>query len=252
VSGEPLTREGRPSSARPAFYAAGRGTGGPRDWISLLHPPYTAWHLSYVAIGAALAPGFRFDRLGWSLLGFFLGLGIGAHALDELHGHPLRTGIADRLLVAVAVASVAGAGLVGWFVGGLHLLPFIGVGAVLAFGYNLEWFGGLVHNAVGFGLSWGAFPLVTGYYVQHWSMSWAAVVAAAGAFALTLAQRALSTPARWLRRSVRAVQAVATTVDGEHAELTASDLLVPLERALRALSWAVVALAAGLVIAAAR
>jgi hypothetical protein len=247
-----VTDAGPAGTARPAFYAAGRGTGGPRDWLSLLHPPYTAWHLSYVAIGAALAPAFRFDRLGWSLLGFFLGLGIGAHALDELHGHPLHTGIADRLLAVVAIASVAGAGLVGWFVGGLRLVPFIAVGAVLAFGYNLEWFGGLLHNAVGFGLSWGAFPLVTGYYVQHWSMSWGAVVAAVGAFALTLAQRALSTPARWLRRSVRVIEAEATTADGERAELTASDLLAPLEHALQALSWGIVALAVGLVIAAAR
>jgi len=183
-------------------------------------------------------------------LGFFLGLGIGAHALDELHGHPLRTGIADRLLVGVAILSVTGAGLVGWFVGGLRLLPFIVVGAVLAFGYNLEWFGGVLHNAVGFGLSWGAFPLVTGYYVQHWSMSWGAIVAAVSAFAFTLAQRALSTPARWLRRSVRVVHAVATTAAGERTDLAASDLLVPLERALRALSWGIVALAAGLVIAA--
>ncbi len=30
-------------SAVPAFYAA--GTGGWRDWWTLLHPPYTAWHL---------------------------------------------------------------------------------------------------------------------------------------------------------------------------------------------------------------
>ena len=39
---------------RPAFYAL--ATGGWRDYVTLLHPPYTLWHLSYVAIGAALAP----------------------------------------------------------------------------------------------------------------------------------------------------------------------------------------------------
>ena len=38
---------------RPAFYAL-RG-GGWRDLVTLLHPPYTAWHLSYVALGAAAA-----------------------------------------------------------------------------------------------------------------------------------------------------------------------------------------------------
>jgi hypothetical protein len=39
---------------RPAFYALGRG--GLRDHVTLLRPPYTVWHLSYVGIGAALAP----------------------------------------------------------------------------------------------------------------------------------------------------------------------------------------------------
>ena len=39
---------------RPAFYAL--RPGGWRDLITLLHPPYTAWHLSYVAFGAAAAP----------------------------------------------------------------------------------------------------------------------------------------------------------------------------------------------------
>ena len=43
------------AESRPAFYAL--APGGWRDYVTLLHPPYTLWHLSYVAIGAALAPG---------------------------------------------------------------------------------------------------------------------------------------------------------------------------------------------------
>ena len=46
---------------RPAFYAL--QPGGWRDYVTLLHPPYTAWHLSYVAIGAATAP-IRNSRAG--------------------------------------------------------------------------------------------------------------------------------------------------------------------------------------------
>jgi hypothetical protein len=34
----------------PAFYAL--RPGGWRDYVTLLHPPYTAWHLSYVWIEA--------------------------------------------------------------------------------------------------------------------------------------------------------------------------------------------------------
>ena len=249
MNGESVRRPDPEARPRPAYYAAGRGTGSWRDWLSLLHPPYTAWHLSYVAIGAGLAHPIRYDRLGWALLGFFLGLGIGAHALDELHGHPLRTGIASGQLLITAIVSVAGAAALGWWIGGWRLVPFIAVGAVLAFGYNLEWFGGLLHNGLGFAFAWGSFPLLTGYFVQGWSISVAAMVAAAGAFALTLAQRTLSTPARWLRRDVESMSLRARTAGGGSAELAASDLLRPLETALKAISWGLVALAVALVVA---
>ncbi len=237
-------------TVRPAFYAIGDGTGGLRDWLSLLHIPYTAWHLSYVAMGAALAGHLRHDRLGWTLLAFFLGLGLGAHALDELRGHPLCTGISDRLLMGVAVVAIGAAAAIGWFVGGARVLPFIVVGALLAFAYNLEWFNGAVHNAIGFALAWGAFPALTGYYAQHWTIRAAAVVIAVAAFALTLGQRALSTPTRWLRRQVTTVTAVATLPDGSEQPLTSSDLMRPLEQALRAITLGVVLVAVALVIAA--
>lgn len=235
---------------RPAFYATGKGTGGVGDWLALLHLPYTAWHLSYVVIGAVLASPLRYDRLIWALLAFFLGLGIGAHALDELHGHPLRTGISDRWLLSVAVITVGAAAVIGWVVGGLRLAPLIVVGVALAFGYNLEWFGGVMHNAVGFALAWGAFPAVTGFYAQHWTMSTAGVAAAAAAFSLTLAQRALSTPARWLRRDVSTVTTIAVLANGEQRRLTSSDLRKPLEQALLATALGVVLVAVALVIAA--
>jgi len=244
VTGPPRAQ----SRLAPAYYAAGRG--GWRSWWSLLHPPYTAWHLSYVAIGAALARPIAMDRLGWSLLGFFLALGIGAHALDEMHGHPLRTGIPDRVLAGTALVSIGAACLVGWLVGGARLLPFIAVGAVLVFGYNLEWFGGALHNMVGMAFAWGAFPVLTGFYVQRWTISAPAIATAIGAFALTVTQRALSTPARKLRRSVTELRATATLDDGKLIRLTPADLLRPLEQALCATSWGLVAVAIGLVLAA--
>ncbi|MER3410098.1 MAG: hypothetical protein C4306_08365, partial [Thermoleophilia bacterium] len=92
---------------RPAFYAL--APGGWRDYVSLLHPPYTLWHLSYVVIGAALAPEWRPGRLALALLAFLLALGVGAHALDELQGRPLRTRIPRSLLWTLAAASIAGA-----------------------------------------------------------------------------------------------------------------------------------------------
>jgi len=224
-----MTASGEPS----AFYAVGRGTGGLGDWVTLLHPPYTLWHLSYVAIGAAVMPDLVLWRLAGTLLAFFLAVGIGAHALDELHGRPLGTGISTGLLTATAVASITAAMVLGLVYGGWKLLPFVIAGGILVYAYNLELFGGVLHSDVWFAVAWGAFPVLVGAYAQHWTLSLAAGVAAVAAFFLSLGQRALSTPARMLRRRVNEVAVRLSFPDGSEAELGRADLLAPLERALR-------------------
>jgi hypothetical protein len=215
-----------------------------------LHPPYTAWHLGYVAIGAALAPHLDGVRLGATVLAFFAAMGIGAHALDELHGHPLGTRISDRVLVVASIAGVATAvalGVAGLGRVGPILVPFIVVGPVLVVAYNLELFGGRLHTDVGFALSWGAFPVVTAYAAQAAKVDGAALLGAAAAFALSYAQRSLSTPARLLRRRVQRAEGTLTFDDGELRPINAEMLLRPLERTLRALSWTVVLLAGAMV-----
>jgi hypothetical protein len=234
---------------RPAFYAA--RSGGWRDWWTLLHPPYTAWHLSYVVIGASLAPHLDATRLWATVVAFFLAVGLAAHALDELHGRPLGTTISSPALVAVSAIGLGGAvglGVAGVARVGIGLVPFIVVGPVLAVAYNAELFGGLIHTDIGFAAAWGAFPALTAYVAQTDRLALAPVLAAVGAFGLSLAQRALSTPARRLRRQVRSVEGTVVFVDGSVSALDATRLLAPLEAALRALSWAVVALAAALAV----
>ena len=234
---------------RSAFYAVGRGTGGLGDWLTLLHPPYTLWHLSYVAIGAAVMPPLVLWRLGGTLLAFFLAVGIGAHALDELHGRPLGTGIDSRLLVITAVVSITAAMVMGLLEGGWKLVPFVVAGGVLVYGYNLELFGGVLHSDVWFALAWGAFPVLVGAYTQHWTLSLAAGVAAVAAFFLSLGQRALSTPARTLRRRVTRVVVRLTFTDGSERELGRAELLSPIERALRFFVCATSAVAVAMVLA---
>jgi len=237
------------TAERPAFYATGRGTGGWRDWMTLLHPPYTMWHLSYVAIGAALAPSLSIYRLSGTLVAFFLAVGIGAHALDELQGQPLGTGIPRSLLAIAAVASVGTAVTAGLIVGGWRLLPFVVVGALLVVGYNLELFGGVVHTDAGFAAAWGAFPVLTGYYTQHWTLAPAAGLAAAAAFGLSWGQRALSTPVRRLRRHTQMATAILVTADGRETHLDRAELIRPLEVALHSFAWGLTLLAAALVVA---
>ena len=239
-----------PDGPPPAYYAA--RPGGWRDWWTLLHPPYTAWHLSYAVIGAALAPQVQLSRLIATVLAFFLAVGLAAHALDELNGRPLRTRIPSPVLVAVAAAALAGAlalGVVGVAMAGWPLIPFMVAGPVLVIAYNAELFGGLIHTDLGFAAAWGAFPLLTGYVAQAGTLAVAPVLAAAAAFFLSTAQRRLSTPARDLRRRAVRVEGTITRRDGQIVPVTAAGLLKPLEEALRAASWGIVLLAAALAVA---
>ena len=236
-------------TARPAFYAL--APGGWRDYVTLLHPPYTLWHLSYVAIGAALAPHFKAAVLGFGLLAFFLGMGIAAHALDELNGRPLQTRIGDTALVALAVVSLGGAAAIGVAVAlrtSLWLLVFVAAGTFIAVAYNLELFGGRVHGDPWFSLAWGAFPVLATYFAAAETIRVEAVLAAAFAAFLSHAQRRLSTPVRLVRRRARDVSGRIELVDGSKIDITRETFTVESERALRALSAAVVSLALALVL----
>ena len=167
------------AETRPAFYALSGG--GWRDYVTLLHPPYTLWHLSYVAVGAALAPRMDWGLLGWTTLAFALAMGVGAHALDELHGRPLRTRIPDAVLWALAIGSITAATAIGiyacvawtWW-----LAPFVVAGAFI----------------------------VAAYVVEAETLRLEAVAAAAYAALLSYAQRVLSTPARAARREAGTVR----------------------------------------------
>lgn len=231
----------------PAYYAVGRGAS--RDWWTLLHPPYTAWFLGYVVIGACLAPHVHTDRLVATLLAFFGAVGLAAHALDELHGRPLQTRISSTALVIVAAVGLAGAlglGVVGVVRTGWTLIPFMLVGPILVVAYNAELLGGLFHTDLGFALSWGAFPVLTAYVAQTQTLAVAPVAAAAAAVALSWAQRTLSTPARLVRRRVVDVSGAMEMEDGTSQPIDRLTLIRPLEQALRGISWAVVLLALGL------
>jgi hypothetical protein len=205
-----------------------------------------------VVIGACLAPAVDATRLIATLLAFFFAVGLAAHALDELHGRPLHTRIPGPALGAVAAVGLAGSvglGIAGVVEVGWALVPFLVVGPVLVVGYNYELFGGAIHNDVGFAASWGAFPVLTAYVAQTGRLALAPVLAALGAFALSAAQRALSTPARMLRRRADRVTGAISLSDGEVVTVSRALLLAPLERALRAMSWAVVLTAAALAVA---
>lgn len=233
---------------RPAFYAL--RTGGWRDLVTLLHPPYTAWHLSYVALGAAAAPTLHADRLGALLGAFFLAVGVSAHALDELMGRPLRTALKRRSLITLAAVGLAAAvaiGVAGIVVVSPLIAPLVVAGAFLVPAYNLELAGGRFHTDTWFALAWGGLPAFTGYFANALAVRPAGLLVAAGCCLLSVAQQRLSTPVRELRRQTAEVIGEQRLIDGRVRRMTRSRLMAPLEGALSALWLALVLLAAGLV-----
>lgn len=237
-----------PASPRPAWYALERG--GWRDYVTLLHPPYTAWHVSYVVIGGCLAPGIAWGRLAAAGAAFVLAVGIGAHALDELRGRPLRTTIPSSMLVALATASIGAAcaiGVIGALSFRLWLAMLVPIGLFLVLAYNLELLGGRFHSDVWFGLAWGGFPVICGYAAVAGDIGGAALLAAAFAVLLSLAQRSLSNRVRLVRRRVVSITGDIELSDGSRQSMDAGWLISAEERGLRLLAAASVAIAAALV-----
>lgn len=235
---------------RPAFYALEGG--GWRDYWTLLHPPYTLWHLSYVVLGAASAPEPRWGRLAATLAAFFLGVGVAAHALDEVRGRPLATRVPGGVLWASAAASLGGAvalGLAGAALVSPWLLAFVAFGAFIVVAYNLELFGGAFHSTAWFALAWGAFPALTSAFAQGGTLPGPAIPVAAACAALSVAQRRLSAPVRLLRRRAREVSGVVVLEGGRTVRLDEGALRAPAEAALRALSMSLPLLAAGAALA---
>jgi hypothetical protein len=235
------------ASLAPAFYAA--RSGGWRDYWTLLHPPYTMWHLSYVLLGAALSPAPDPRIVAGALVAFGLAVGVGAHAFDELQGRPLRTAIPSRVLVALGTAALLGAvvlGLIAATMLGPIFLLFVAGGAAIVVLYAFEV--PLVHSDVGFALGWGAFPVVTTAFATG-AHPVPAALAALAATLLSLAQRRLSTRARSIRRRAIGVSGEIVYSDGSREVIDARTLIGAPEAALSILWLALFAVALAVLLA---
>jgi len=243
--GEPR-REQRVSVA-PAFYALAGG--GWRDYWTLLHPPYTLWHLSYVLLGAALAPMPDPKIVAGALVSFFLAVGIASHAFDELQGRPLGTRIPSSVLLALGSLALIGAvalGIVAASMLGPWFLALVVVGAALVVSYGLEM--PIVHSDIGFAIAWGGFPVVASA-AANGAAPLPTIAAAIGASLLSLAQRRLSTPVRRVRRKAVDVVGEIRYRDGTAERLDRQTLIAAPEAGLRLLWLAMLALSIGALVA---
>jgi SAM-dependent methyltransferase len=239
-------REQRGSVA-PAFYALEGG--GWRDYWTLLHPPYTLWHLSYVLLGAALAPMPDPRIVAGTLVAFFLAVGVASHSFDELQGRPLGTRIPSSVLLALGALGLLGAvvlGIVAAAMLGPWFLVLVAIGAALVISYGLEI--PIVHSDIGFALAWGGFPVVASALANGAPLL-ATAAAAIGASILSLAQRRLSTPVRRVRRRAVEVSGSIRYRDGTVESLDAARMISAPESALRLLWLAIAAISIGTLLA---
>lgn len=175
-------------------------------WLNVLHWPFTLWHLSYVALGAAMAGEIHWVILGWTVLAFFLAMGIGAHCLDLVRGDPLALRLSRSNLVLVGTVGVAAAAGIGITQVLLENIPWwlslsIAPGIVMAMGYGFEW--RWMHGDVQFALFWAVFPFLVGLAAMDDAGSWGGtMLMVLFVYATAYAQRVLSTRARYLRRQI--------------------------------------------------
>ncbi len=237
-------------SIKPSWYSS-EGKGKMADLLNLLHPPYTTWHLSYVLLGIALSPTIFPVRSAAALIAFLLGLGIGAHALDETMGNPLNTKLSKTALYAIGFSALAIAVSIGLYYVitlSILLLPIIIVESFFAVTYNLEMFHRRFHSTLVFALSWGSIPFLTGYFVNTLAIGPAIVLMSFAVALLTYVQKTLSTQARFIRRKIMAVDALRLS-SGAHVPISSAELISPAEKSLKALTVMIFVVSIALILA---
>jgi hypothetical protein len=189
------------------WYVPAFGPAAFRSFVGLLFLPYTGMVLAYTVVGSIMADPIYWDRVAAITAIYFLGLGIGAHALDALGSRtvkPWGTVFSTGRLWTIAIVSLVGAYAIGVYYMVLYvplLWPIAILEGFFVFAYNLEWFGGRFHTDGWFAFSWGSLPVLAGYVLQTNGVSIGVLFVAASAGLLSLAEIKTSRPYKELKRT---------------------------------------------------
>lgn len=149
-----------------------------KEFITILHIPYTLMCLSLLTIGFSLDGIQNWTIYGLTLIAYFFGLGISAHSFDQLEGMGSRyvKHLTDSDLIPIGVASFAialGIGIAtmikydAW--GLLFLIP---LQSFFALTYPIsKLYGGKFHSDFWFAVSFGFLPVVIGNYINTLNFS---------------------------------------------------------------------------------
>ena len=147
-----------------------------KAFVGMLFLPYTGMCISFTIIGSLLSTVIFWDRIIAIFLIYFFGLGISAHALDNLGSKikPWGNYFTKNELKLMTISGILISYTIGLYyvINDVPLLLIIGIlEGFFLFAYNLELFNGYFHTDFWFALSWGSLPLVAGYIIQTNSLS---------------------------------------------------------------------------------
>jgi hypothetical protein len=239
-----------------AWYALGGSKF--RELYTILHLPYTSMVLSYVLVGAAVSPHVYPERLSLALVAYFLGLGLSAHALNELHARHWGEALGKRELEALFLIPLAGALSIGAYgmlvlyasAGGLLaalvLLAFIAMETFFLFAYNTDFSGEWFHSDVAFAFSWGALPTIISYYVNALTISAVPILISLAMAATAGIEINLS---RWCKDFRRKSQLTEMHfADNSILSMKTAELIARPEKALKLIVFVVDLTAVGLIV----
>jgi len=242
--------------SKGAWYARGGGS-KLGEFYTILHLPYTSMVLSYVLIGAMLSPTIYPDRVLLTLLAYFLGLGLSAHALNELHAAHWTKALGRNELIVIFALPLGGALIIGIYgtvklfavfgsaLASVTLMTLILFEIFFLFAYNTEAFNGRFHSDAAFAFSWAVLPTLLSYYVNSLRITAGVVLVALAMAATAGIEINLSRWCKDLRR--RSALTELQFADGTQQNMSTPDLTARPEKALKLIVVVVDMVAIGLV-----
>ena len=210
--------------------------------VGLLFLPYTGMVLAFTVIGSMVAERIYWDRVAAIALGYFLCLGIAAHALDALGSKKVKPWgevLTRTQLWAMTIVPL----VVGYLIALYYMILYVPLLWVVAIAegffllaYNLEWFNGKFHTDVWFAFSWGFLPVVAGYILQTNRISLEALILACSMGSFSLIEIKASRPYKEIKRRSSTLR--------KHEKL----LVTRYETILKCVSLGVILLGVGLLI----
>ena len=243
-------------SAQGAWYA--RSGSKVSELYTIMHLPYTSMVLSYTLIGAAFAPTIYMNRLILTLVAYFLGLGLSAHALNELNARHWGKALTKIEMQVLFVAPLIGALVIGVYAtqilysatgtlsASVVLLLFMGVETFFLFAYNTEFSRGRFHSDLAFAFSWGALPTLVSFYVNALTITVPAIFVSTAMAATAGIEISLSRWCKEFRR--RNALTMMRFSDSSEVKLNTTELIARPEKALKLIVAAVDLAAIGLIL----